>query len=54
MDQCNFNKSLGRDMLDGNVFKDSTIKRNCAEFLIKALNSKKIPDYLVIAKLILL
>ena len=49
-----FNKSFGPDMLDDNVFKESAIRRSCAEFLIKALNSKKIPEYLVTAKLILL
>lgn len=54
MDQCNFNKSIDPDMLDGYVFKDSNIRRNWDEFLIKALHSKKSPDYLKIAKLILL
>ena len=50
---CNFNKGLGPDCFDGNVLQaNETLGDKIAYEIVNALNSKDIPAYLQVGRMV--
>lgn len=54
INQTNFSKGVGPDGFDGSVLNDNIVKQAVGKFILDALNSMDIPDYLCEGRLVLL